>query len=108
VGTDADDRGDARWLLKLGYREDVDVVLGVRFTQGDIQALLAAAHEVDRILSPFSVSLNIPGLILDAAVQQGIPTMFIDKCLVGAVRDTTKPDHPRCHTARGRARRCRA
>jgi putative ABC transport system substrate-binding protein len=32
--------------------------------------------EVDGILSPWSTSLNIPGLILDAAAQQGIPTMF--------------------------------
>jgi putative ABC transport system substrate-binding protein len=175
-------------LLEHGYREEVDFFLGVRFTQGDIQALDAAAHElvqdgvdlifvdldaaaraaqqatteipivfaavtdpigmglaqsfakpggnitgvtdmelhlpydaadtygvamskvyrdaaeklgitlvaralrtpeearavlgqlrkseVDGLLSPFSLSLNIPGLILDVASQQGIPTMF--------------------------------
>jgi putative ABC transport system substrate-binding protein len=33
-------------LLELGYREDVDFVLGVRFTQGDISALPAAARQL--------------------------------------------------------------
>ncbi len=32
--------------------------------------------EVDGILRPASPSLNIPGFILEAAAQQGIPTMF--------------------------------
>jgi len=42
------------------------------------RAVLAQVRksEVDGILGPYSVSLNIPGLILDAAAQQGIPTMF--------------------------------
>jgi putative ABC transport system substrate-binding protein len=33
-------------LLELGYREDEDFVLGVRFTQGDIAALPDAAHQL--------------------------------------------------------------
>jgi putative ABC transport system substrate-binding protein len=33
-------------LLELGYREDVDFVIGIRFTQGDIAALPAAAREL--------------------------------------------------------------
>jgi len=33
-------------LLALGYREDKDFYLGVRFTQGDISALNAAAREL--------------------------------------------------------------
>ena len=44
-------------LLKLGYREDVDFVLGVRFTQGDNNALRAAAHEL---------------------VQDGVGLLFVD------------------------------
>jgi putative ABC transport system substrate-binding protein len=44
-------------LLEHGYREDVDFVLGVRFTQGNIQALDAAAHEL---------------------VQDGIDLLFVD------------------------------
>src|SRR5215510_7914812 len=33
-------------LLELGYRENEQFVLGVRFTQGDLAALPAAAHEL--------------------------------------------------------------
>ena len=33
-------------LEKLGYREDKDFVIGVRFTQGDAAALPAAAQEL--------------------------------------------------------------
>ncbi|MCH9047306.1 MAG: ABC transporter substrate-binding protein [SAR324 cluster bacterium] len=35
-------------LLALGYREDVDFTIGVRFTQGDLQALYPAARELVR------------------------------------------------------------
>jgi putative ABC transport system substrate-binding protein len=47
-------------------------------TPEEARAVLAQLRksEVDGILSPYSLSLNIPGLILDAAAQQGIPTMF--------------------------------
>jgi len=44
-------------LLELGYREEVDFFLGVRFTQGDNNALRAAAHEL---------------------VQYGVDLMFVD------------------------------
>ena len=33
-------------------------------------------NEVDGILMPSSVSLNIPGFVLEATSQQAIPTMF--------------------------------
>ena len=33
-------------LLELGYREKEDLFIGVRFTQGDLAALQAAAHEL--------------------------------------------------------------
>ena len=33
-------------LLALGYREGEQFVIGVRFTQGDIAALPAAAHDL--------------------------------------------------------------
>jgi putative ABC transport system substrate-binding protein len=33
-------------LVELGYRDNVDFYLGVRFTQGDLAALEAAAHEL--------------------------------------------------------------
>ena len=35
-------------LLELGYREDEDFVLGVRFTQGDIGALCAGDARLRR------------------------------------------------------------
>ena len=34
-------------LLALGYREEEDFVLGIRFTQGDVAALPSAADEVE-------------------------------------------------------------
>jgi hypothetical protein len=33
-------------LVKLGYREDQDFVIGVRFTQGDVVALPEAARDL--------------------------------------------------------------
>jgi putative ABC transport system substrate-binding protein len=33
-------------LVELGYRENEDVVIGVRFTQGDLAALPAAARDL--------------------------------------------------------------
>jgi putative ABC transport system substrate-binding protein len=47
-------------------------------TPEEARAVLAQMRkrEVDGILSPYSLSLNIPGLILEVAAQQGIPTMF--------------------------------
>jgi len=33
-------------LLELGYRENEDFVIGVRFTQGDLTALAAAARQL--------------------------------------------------------------
>jgi putative ABC transport system substrate-binding protein len=47
-------------------------------TQPEVQAVLAQIQkgEVDGILAPRPVSLNIPGFILETARRQGIPTMF--------------------------------
>jgi putative ABC transport system substrate-binding protein len=47
-------------------------------TQAGAQAALAQIHkgEVDGILAPRPVSLNIPGFILETTSRQGIPTMF--------------------------------
>ena len=44
-------------LVELGYRENDDFVLGVRFTQGDIQALSTAAGDL---------------------VQYGVDLIFVD------------------------------
>jgi putative ABC transport system substrate-binding protein len=47
-------------------------------TQAEAQAALTQLRkgEVDGILVPNNVSLNIPGFIVESAEQQGIPTMF--------------------------------
>jgi ABC-type uncharacterized transport system substrate-binding protein len=47
-------------------------------TEAEAQATLAKIRkgEVDGILAPRFVSLNIPGFVLDTAQKQGLPTMF--------------------------------
>lgn len=47
-------------------------------TQEEAQAVLARIQkgEVDGILSPRSLSLNIPGFVLEATTRRGIPGMF--------------------------------
>jgi putative ABC transport system substrate-binding protein len=66
-----------------GYREaarrlDIVLVEQAVQTQAEAQATLAKVRkdEVDGILQPPPVALNIPGFILETARQQGIPTMF--------------------------------
>ena len=57
---------------------DIALVKQAVRTQEEARAVLAQLRksEVDGILSPWSLSLNIPGFILEVAAQQGIPTMF--------------------------------
>jgi putative ABC transport system substrate-binding protein len=47
-------------------------------TQDEAQAVITGVRrgEVDGILSPRSLSLNIPGFILEVGLTRGIPTMF--------------------------------
>jgi ABC-type uncharacterized transport system substrate-binding protein len=88
-------------LRELGYREDTDFTIGVRFTQGNAAELPAAArdlvrHRVDLIVSSDSgattkaaqkcdadeilplrlLSSNISGFILESAMRGVLPTMF--------------------------------
>src|SRR5262245_19494120 len=57
-------------LVALGYRERED-------TEAQVQEMLAQVweHKIDGIVQPSSVSLNIPGFIVEAAAQRAIPTM---------------------------------
>jgi putative ABC transport system substrate-binding protein len=57
---------------------DIQLLAQAVRTQEEVRAALAQLRksEVEGILAPWSLSLNIPGLILEAATQQGIPTMF--------------------------------
>jgi putative ABC transport system substrate-binding protein len=63
-------------LLKLGYREDEDFFLGVRFTQGDVGALSAAARE----LVPYGVDLilvdGVHAAMAAQKVTSQIPIVF--------------------------------
>jgi putative ABC transport system substrate-binding protein len=65
------------------YREAarlLDIVLVERAVQTEAQAQTAIDEvrpgDVDGILQPPGVSLNIPGFLLEASTQRGIPTMF--------------------------------
>jgi putative ABC transport system substrate-binding protein len=53
-------------------------------TEAEVQAVLAQVREskVDGIIQPSSVSLNIPGFIMEATAKQAMPTMFQDQFFV--------------------------
>jgi putative tryptophan/tyrosine transport system substrate-binding protein len=66
-----------------GYREaarrlGITLVEQAVHTQEEAQGILAHVHqgEVDGIMKQRSLSLNIPGLILEATTQHGLPAMF--------------------------------
>jgi len=65
------------------YREaahhlGIDLVEKPVQTEAEVQALLAQVREqkINGIVQPSSVSLNIPGFIMEATAAQAIPTMF--------------------------------
>ena len=92
-------------LRELGYLENEDFVIGVRFTQGDVTALLGAARQlvsdgvdiilvdhneadaqavlatlhaskIDGVLAPRCCALNLPDLIQQATSRSGVPAMY--------------------------------
>jgi putative ABC transport system substrate-binding protein len=75
----ADTYGVAMSKVYRDAAEKLGITLVARAlrTPGEARAVLTQIrkHEVDGILVPYSLSLNIPGLIMDVATQQGIPTM---------------------------------
>jgi len=81
-------------LLELGYRENEQFVLGVRFTQGDLAALPAAARElvqygVDLIVADY----NEPAKAAQMATSQ-IPIVFIgdsDPVGLGLIQSFARP-----------------
>jgi putative ABC transport system substrate-binding protein len=68
----------ARVYHDAAQRLGIELVKQAVRTQEEAQAALARLRqgEVDGILAPRSNSLNIPGFILETAVQQSIPAMF--------------------------------
>lgn len=81
-------------LLALGHRENIDFVLGVRFTQGDADALPAGARElagrgVDII---FGTGVNSARAALQAT--EGIPIVFAgggDPLRAGIIQSFARP-----------------
>jgi len=57
-------------LLALGYREDQEFVIGIRFTQGDLTALPAAARD----LVQYGVDLIFASQLFSAKVAQAATT----------------------------------
>ncbi len=84
-------------LLALGYREDQDFVLGIRFTQGDLTALPTAA----RALVQYGVDLIFASQLLSAKAAQmattRIPIVFAggagsgDPVEMGLVQSFARP-----------------
>lgn len=81
-------------LVALGYREDEDVVLGVRFTQGDSAALAGAARELlDAGAALLFADSNRTATALQHATTQ-IPIVFAaveDPVGSGLVRSFARP-----------------
>jgi putative ABC transport system substrate-binding protein len=68
----------ARVYQDAAQRLGIELVAqGVR-SQKEVYAALARLRqgEVDGILAPISISLNIPGFIMETAAQQSMPVMF--------------------------------
>jgi putative ABC transport system substrate-binding protein len=81
-------------LLALGYRENQDFVLGVRFTQGDVAALPAAARELVQLGADliFTVSANATKAAQMATEQ--IPIVFagaVDPLGAGLIQSFARP-----------------
>lgn len=76
--TDASSVAGARIYRDAARRFGIELVEQAVRTEEEARTTLAQAHkgEVDGILRPTSPSLNIPGFILEASFQRGIPSMF--------------------------------
>jgi putative ABC transport system substrate-binding protein len=78
------DAADAYAVAMSNVYRDAAQKLGIKLvaqavrTEEEARTALVQLRkrEVDGLLSPWSTFLNIPGFILEAATQQGIPTMF--------------------------------
>ncbi len=76
--TDAYAIAEAKVFREAARRLGIELVERTVRTEDEARATLAQVRrsEVDGILAPYQVSLNIPGFILEATSQRGIPTMF--------------------------------
>jgi putative ABC transport system substrate-binding protein len=76
--TDTHAAAEARVYRDAARRLGIVLVEQAVRTAAEARITLARVRkgEVDGILGPQQVSLNVPGFILETATQQGIPTMF--------------------------------
>jgi putative tryptophan/tyrosine transport system substrate-binding protein len=77
-GNDTHSGAAARVYQDAAHRLKVELVAKAIQTREEAQATMAQVRrgEVDGILAPQVLSLNIPGFVLEATAQRVIPTMF--------------------------------
>jgi putative tryptophan/tyrosine transport system substrate-binding protein len=77
-GNDTHSVAAARVYQDAAHRLKVELVAKAIQTREEAQATMAQVRrgEVDGILAPQVLSLNIPGFVLEATAQRAIPTMF--------------------------------
>jgi putative ABC transport system substrate-binding protein len=77
TAADADSMAEAKVYRDAAHRLGMELVEKPVQTEAQAQATLAqiSKGEVDGILVPGAVHLNIPGYVLEAASQQALPTM---------------------------------
>jgi putative ABC transport system substrate-binding protein len=81
-------------LLALGYRENQDFVLGVRFTQGDVTALSTAAHELVQLGADLIFASNANATKAVQMATQQIPIVFasaVDPLGAGLIQSFARP-----------------
>jgi putative ABC transport system substrate-binding protein len=81
-------------LEKLGYRENKDYVIGVRFTQGDVAALPVAARELVQRGVDILISGNPSAAKALQAVTKTIPIVFYgagDPIRLGLIQSFARP-----------------
>lgn len=81
-------------LQDLGYREDKDFVLGIRFTQGNLNALPVAARELIQYgVDVIIVDTGAPAVAAQQATTQ-IPIVFLglaDPIGIGLIQNFSRP-----------------
>ncbi len=81
-------------LLELGYRESEQFVIGVRFTQGDITALLAAARELVKLGPDLIFTHRDSAAKAAQMVTTKVPSVFVgvnDPVGIGLIKSFARP-----------------
>lgn len=81
-------------LVELGYKENTDFLLGVRFTQGDSQALPTAARELVRAGAALIFATSGHAAKAAQEATRGIPIVFAgggDPVRMGLIKTFARP-----------------